>query len=247
MDSLAPLGITTPTDLVELSASLPALKWSQEAQDEADEAWERIRGGLTGRRAMAIDPGSGGARKRWPPGHFAVLIRDVRRDYAPILIAAQQDEEVVAQVVAEAGATPTVRALSVAGLAAFLPRCALYVGNDSGVTHLASLLGVPTVALFGPTEPALGAPLGLRVVTLQSPTGQMGGSLSPGTVITAISALEPHPLSPSPTGEGEPHGDQGCHDSHSARAKARRVLRLRTAQRLTLTPEGGIPADCTDS
>ena len=71
-----------------------------------------------------------------------MLIRDVRRDYAPILIAGPQDEEVVAQVIAEAGATPTVRDLSVAGLAAFLSRCALYVGNDSGVTHLAGLLGV---------------------------------------------------------------------------------------------------------
>ena len=35
-------------------------------------------------------------------------------------------------------------------------RCALF-GNDSGVTHLAGLLGVPTVALFGPTDPAIGA------------------------------------------------------------------------------------------
>jgi heptosyltransferase III len=187
LDSLAPLGFTTPTDLVELSASLPALKWSQEAQDEADEVWERIQGALAGRPAIAIHPGSGGARKRWPPGHFAKLTRDVRSDYALILIAAQQDEEVVAQVIAEAGATPTLRDLSVAGLAAFLPRCALYVGNDSGVTHLAGLLGVPTLALFGPTDPALWAPLGPRVVTLQSPTGRME-DLSPETVIAARSA-----------------------------------------------------------
>jgi ADP-heptose:LPS heptosyltransferase len=101
------------------------------------------------------------------------------------LIAAQQDEEVVAQVIAEAGATPTVRDLSVAGLAAFLFRCALYVGNDSGVTHLAGLLGVPNVALFGPTDPALWTPLGTRIVALQSPTGRME-DLSLETVITAI-------------------------------------------------------------
>ena len=190
LDSLAPLGITTPTDLVELSASLPALRWPQEAQDEADEVWERIQGELAGRPAIAIHPGSGGARKRWPPGHFAALIRDVRRDYAPILIAGPQDEEVVAQVIAEAGATPTVRDLSVAGLAAFLSRCALYVGNDSGVTHLAGLLGVPTIALFGPTDPALWAPLGRRVVALQSPTGRME-DLSPETVSVRWDSPDP--------------------------------------------------------
>ncbi len=88
-------------------------------------------------------------------------------------------------MIAEASATPTVRDLSVAGLAAFLSRCALFVGNDSGVTHLAGLLGVPTVALFGPTDPAIWAPLGLRVVALQSPKGRME-ELSPGTVIAAI-------------------------------------------------------------
>ena len=109
----------------------------------------------------------------------------VTHSWPPVLIAAQQDEEIVAQVIAEAGATPTARDLSVAGLAAFLPCCALYVGNDSGVTHLAGLLGVPTLALFGPTEPALWAPLGQRVVARQSPTGRME-DLSPETVIAAI-------------------------------------------------------------
>src|SRR5581483_3817598 len=38
-----------------------------------------------------------------------------------------------------------------------------FVGNDSGVTHLASLLGVPTVALFGPTHPATWSPIGPAV------------------------------------------------------------------------------------
>ena len=169
LDALAPLSVAIPKDVAALSGLMPPLGWPQDAQDEADGVWERLQGELAGRPAIAIHPGSGGARKRWPPGHFAALTRDVRRDYAPILIAGPQDEEVVAQVIAEAGATPTVRDLSLTGLAAFLSDCSLYVGNDSGVTHLAGLLGIPTVALFGPTEPTLWAPLGPRVVALQSP------------------------------------------------------------------------------
>jgi ADP-heptose:LPS heptosyltransferase len=185
LDALAPLGTAIPDDVAALAELLLPLGWTRKAQEEAYGVWERLQGELAGRPAIAIHPGSGGARKRWPPSHFAALIRDVRCDYAPILIAGPQDEENVAQVIAEAGATSAVHDLSVAGVAAFLSRCALYVGNDAGVTHLAGLLGVSTVALFGPTDPALWAPLGTRAVTLQSPTGRME-DLSPETVIAAI-------------------------------------------------------------
>lgn len=58
---------------------------------------------------------------------------------------------------------PVIRDLSVEMLAALLGRCAAYLGNDSGVTHLAALTGCPTLALFGPTDPAVWAPLGPRV------------------------------------------------------------------------------------
>ena len=42
----------------------------------------------------------------------------------------------------------------------------MFVGNDSGTTHLAAMLGAPTVALFGPTDPAVWAPTGPRVRVL---------------------------------------------------------------------------------
>jgi ADP-heptose:LPS heptosyltransferase len=185
VDALIPLDVDTPADVAEMIASAPALRWPQETQDEADMAWERIRAPLAGRPPVVIHPGSGGACKRWPPGNFMSLIRDLQHDFAPVLIAGPQDEEIVAHVSAGAGAIPIVRDLSVAGLAAFLGACALYLGNDSGVTHLAGTLGVPTIALFGPTDPALWAPLGKRVATLRSPTGRME-DLSPADVILAI-------------------------------------------------------------
>jgi ADP-heptose:LPS heptosyltransferase len=173
LDALAPLGIDIPAEDDEMVANLPALRWPQMAQDEVAAAGENIRAELAGRPPVAIHPGSGGASKRWPPGHFAALIRGLRRDFAPVLIAGPQDEKIVAQVSAAAGAIPVVRDVSVAGLAAFLSEYAISIGNDSGVTHLAGMLGVPTVALFGPTDPALWAPLGRRVVALRSSTGQM--------------------------------------------------------------------------
>jgi heptosyltransferase-2 len=185
MEALAPMGIDIPKDLAELAAYPPMLQWPQSAQDEADVLWERLRAALAGRPPIAIHPGSGGARKVWPPGHVTTLIHEARQDFAPILIAGQQDEEAVARVIAEAGATPVVRDISLVGLAAFLSACAIYVGNDSGVTHLAGMLGVPTIALFGPTDPVLWAPLGPGVVTVQSPTGRME-DLPPETVLAAV-------------------------------------------------------------
>jgi ADP-heptose:LPS heptosyltransferase len=52
-------------------------------------------------------------------------------------------------------------------LAAVLAQATLFVGNDSGVTHLAASVGTPTVALFGPTDPGRWAPIGPAVQVLQ--------------------------------------------------------------------------------
>jgi len=49
-------------------------------------------------------------------------------------------------------------------LAQWLAGARLYIGNDSGITHLAAAVGVPVVALFGPTDPAVWAPRGARVL-----------------------------------------------------------------------------------
>jgi ADP-heptose:LPS heptosyltransferase len=47
-----------------------------------------------------------------------------------------------------------------------LRQCRCFVGNDSGITHLAAYLGCPTIALFGPTDPRMWGPLGRRVKIL---------------------------------------------------------------------------------
>ncbi|HET9132402.1 MAG TPA: glycosyltransferase family 9 protein, partial [Terriglobia bacterium] len=48
-----------------------------------------------------------------------------------------------------------------------LRRCRVFIGNDSGITHLAAYLGCPTIALFGPTDPRIWAPIGRRVTILR--------------------------------------------------------------------------------
>ena len=58
--------------------------------------------------------------------------------------------------------------VSLPRLAALINSCRLYVGNDSGVTHLAAALRVPTIAVFGPTSPDVWGPRGKNVQIIQS-------------------------------------------------------------------------------
>jgi len=60
-----------------------------------------------------------------------------------------------------------VSGLDLAQLAALIARCAVYVGNDSGVTHLAAAVGTPTIAIFGPSNEQRWAPRGPRVLILR--------------------------------------------------------------------------------
>ncbi len=56
-----------------------------------------------------------------------------------------------------------LRNLDLPLVAAIISRSGLFIGNDSGITHMAAALGIPTVAVFGPTDPAVWAPRGKSV------------------------------------------------------------------------------------
>jgi ADP-heptose:LPS heptosyltransferase len=61
---------------------------------------------------------------------------------------------------------------------AILSCCRGYLGNDSGITHLAAALGIKTVAIFGPTDPAIYAPIGPAVTILRNNTTDFTNSTS---------------------------------------------------------------------
>jgi ADP-heptose:LPS heptosyltransferase len=77
--------------------------------------------------------------------------------------------------------------------AALLSRSRVYVGNDSGPTHLAAAVGTRVVAVFGPTDPRIWAPRGssVRIVAAGSglPPAQRLGAVSAGRVLDAVEAL----------------------------------------------------------
>jgi ADP-heptose:LPS heptosyltransferase len=73
-------------------------------------------------------------------------------------------------------------------LAALIARAGAFVGNDSGPTHLAAALGRPTVALFGPTDPAVWAPLGPGVRVLAGDVEAPWGGVTVERVMRALGA-----------------------------------------------------------
>jgi ADP-heptose:LPS heptosyltransferase len=119
---------------------------------------------------VALHPGSGSRAKVWPPGNFAQLSRCLLDDdrvhlIVPIGPADQEHAEGYCNRIASDRIIPVTN-LSLTELAALLKRCMVYVGNDSGVTHMAAAVGTPVVALFGPTDPAVWGPRGRCVHTV---------------------------------------------------------------------------------
>ena len=126
--------------------------------------------GLGGAR-VAIHPGSGSPAKNWPLRSFLDLAARVPGSGLgqPFFSIGEADAELAARLRGPAPAIPILSGLDLVDLAGALCNCSLYVGNDSGITHLAAAVGVPTVALFGPSDPGRWAPRGARVRVVASP------------------------------------------------------------------------------
>lgn len=143
-------------------------------------------------RFLALHPGSGSPSKNWPPERFVGLLAAVEPDRPWLLVLGPAEGEGPPPLVAQARA---VRAsgLPPRVLAALLARAGLLVGNDSGVSHLAAAAGAPTLALFGPTDPSIWAPLGPAVEVVRSPDDTMAGLPLADVVEAAVRTRRPDP------------------------------------------------------
>ncbi len=121
---------------------------------------------------LAVHAGSGSPRKNWASAQFAAVARVLAaRGLRPLLVAGPAEAELVEGMLDGLAPLrpPVAREWPLPRLAALLSLCAGYVGADSGITHLAAAVGIPVVAVFGPTDPARWAPRGPRVVVVRRP------------------------------------------------------------------------------
>ena len=155
---------------IEPGSDKPRLKlWLQE--QERRQAREFLRGaGLESHLLVGIHPGSSRLHrmkyKRWGADKFARLAREIAGEYgAKILLLGGEDEEPLKRCVVDAlapGEGVVVPKLPLKVTAALIGACSLFVSNDSGLMHVAASMGVPTVAVFGPTDEKRTAPWGER-------------------------------------------------------------------------------------
>ena len=172
MDMLKPL-------VQEASTSKPVLHVSPEEQVRA--ACLLQEGGIqTSEVVIGLNPGSvyGGA-KRWLPERFAVvadrLIDELRQQDTHsvrcLILGGPGEEELGEAIAQRMDANPLVLSgrTSLGELKAVIKRCHLFVTNDTGPMYVAKALGVPVVAIFGPTDPVATVPYNALHTIVRNP------------------------------------------------------------------------------
>jgi heptosyltransferase III len=126
---------------------------------------------------VAIHPGSGSHQKNWPVENWIALFSS-RNNFADfervVVISGEADEPQTQQLEREWNNRNVrfARNLSLPQLAAVLER-SIFMGHDSGISHLAAAAGANCILLFGPTEPGVWAPTNNNVQILRPPSGKL--------------------------------------------------------------------------
>ena len=119
------------------------------------------------RPLIALHPGSGSLDKNWDAKNFAKLIEDLFEVYPQhhvLLIEGESDSVAVQEVASITGApTTTAKNLNLGQVAGLLSKCCLFIGNNSGISHLSAMLRVSTLVIFTFSNDTVWRPLGKTV------------------------------------------------------------------------------------
>lgn len=146
---------------------------------------------LPGRRWLALGPGANWPPKIWPMEHYRNLLGIIRDQIDAVLLLGNDSDRHLCAALARQDGVPTLDLSGRTDLlesAAVLEQALAFIGNDSGLGHLAAAVDVPTLTLFGPGEPPRYHPWHPRARWLSSPTGQIH-DLSVDRVATQLRQL----------------------------------------------------------
>jgi len=162
------LGALTPLSVGAGFKPAPTIYLSEEEKNEADKFLDRngISKGIT---LIGLAPGAKWPTKKWMEEGFIEVGRKAVKEFgAGVLIFGGPDEADLSKRVAEGIGNKALSVAGVAGLketAALISRCKAFVSNDSGPMHMATAVGTPVIAIFGPTVKGFGFfPLGRSTV-----------------------------------------------------------------------------------
>lgn len=152
---------------------------------------ERALADLPGRRWLALAPGANWAPKTWPADSFAALAEAVRGRFDALVLVGGPDDRARCEAIRRQVSLPCVDLAGESTLleaAAVLARCSAFVGNDSGLGHMAAAAAIPTLTVFGPGRPRRYHPWGANTVWLVSDSGRIE-DLEAATVAQRLEAL----------------------------------------------------------
>ena len=194
-----------------VNAGWPAGMTQAHAATRADRRSEDLPGGARDGGAagptdgpIVLHPGSGALAKCWPADRFWSLAEALRGEGRHVLVVLGEAERArwhEAEIRRWRAAYDVRLPDSLVELEALLGDAGAYVGNDSGPTHLAAAMGVPTVALFGPTPPHVWRPIGPRITVLAPPSPSAMGWLAVDPVAQAVAAALDLPRGAPPTAD----------------------------------------------
>ncbi|MFA0732910.1 MAG: hypothetical protein LKKZDAJK_002801 [Candidatus Fervidibacter sp.] len=145
--------------------------------DEREQAYQTLRAlGWDGTTPLlGCHPFSSVAKKEWGDDNFAKLLTWARErwSFCPIIFGGPAEQSRAERLAAQVQGISAAGKLPLRAFIAAASWCAAFVGGDSGPVHIAAALGIPTLALYGPTDPQRTGPLGEQVAVLPSPTGMM--------------------------------------------------------------------------
>ncbi|MGD8313024.1 MAG: glycosyltransferase family 9 protein [Gammaproteobacteria bacterium] len=172
----------------KLTAIPPLCLWLTENERAA--AGRRLAG-LPGNRWLALAPGARWGPKRWPASRFAGLARHLQHRLDAVILLGDESDRPACRGIAAGLSLPHVDLAGQTGLleaAAVLQRARLFVGNDSGLGHLAAACGCPGVTIFGPGDPERYHPWHPRARWVRSDSGLIG-DVRVETVAEAVLSL----------------------------------------------------------
>ncbi|GAP94497.1 glycosyltransferase family 9 protein [Leptolyngbya sp. NIES-2104] len=184
-DLLKGLGIDRPMTDVAISVPARDLEWSDA---------ERKRLGLQDGRYVLIHPGAGelsqrkGIDKIYPAENWQKIIRDFQQkqpDLPIVLIKGEEDDEIVAQIVALCPGIKVTAPENIGQLVSMVAGASLMICTDSASMHAAIAAQTFTLALFGTTDPEKLVPKSDRIAAIKSPTGKMA-DITPQMILERV-------------------------------------------------------------
>ena len=151
-----------------------ALAAPQLPVDPTAEAWAEAEISRLGIASFAIvNPGAGWGAKQWPPQRFGEVARALAAHNIKTLVNGSSEETHLAQeVIAASSGNAFELRCTIGQLIALTRHARIFIGGDTGPLHLAATLGVPVVALYGPTDPARTGPYGTQTIALRHPQSE---------------------------------------------------------------------------